>query len=109
MTPGRPQSPRNTSCWTSGSAVAPSMVRHRDGKLAICSIKLFFFFILRVLKKVKTCLQSTDSSVLILVGYSLSDMPVKAKRSALNYNLSITFNKAGEVATLFGWMNHDAS
>ncbi|XP_036974237.1 general transcription factor 3C polypeptide 5 [Acanthopagrus latus] len=31
-------------------------------------------------------------------GYSLSDMPVKAKRSALNYNLSITFNKAGPQA-----------
>ncbi|XP_069017793.1 general transcription factor 3C polypeptide 5 [Embiotoca jacksoni] len=28
-------------------------------------------------------------------GYSLSDMPVKAKRSALNYSLPITFNKAG--------------
>ncbi|XP_038590467.1 LOW QUALITY PROTEIN: general transcription factor 3C polypeptide 5-like [Micropterus salmoides] len=28
-------------------------------------------------------------------GYSLSDMPVKAKRSSLNYSLSITFNKAG--------------
>ncbi|KAM9820490.1 general transcription factor 3C polypeptide 5 [Neosynchiropus ocellatus] len=26
-------------------------------------------------------------------GYSLSDLPVKPKRSALNYNLSITFNK----------------
>ncbi|XP_042365290.1 general transcription factor 3C polypeptide 5 [Plectropomus leopardus] len=26
-------------------------------------------------------------------GYSLSDMPVKAKRSALNYSLPITFNK----------------
>ncbi|KAF3848821.1 hypothetical protein F7725_015318 [Dissostichus mawsoni] len=32
------------------------------------------------------------------VGYSLSDMPVKAKRSALNYNLSITMNKAGPQA-----------
>ncbi|KAK1884206.1 General transcription factor 3C polypeptide 5 [Dissostichus eleginoides] len=31
-------------------------------------------------------------------GYSLSDMPVKAKRSALNYNLSITMNKAGPQA-----------
>ncbi|KAM6975219.1 general transcription factor 3C polypeptide 5 [Tautogolabrus adspersus] len=28
-------------------------------------------------------------------GYSLSDMPVKAKRSALDYSLPITFNKAG--------------
>uniref|UniRef100_A0A8C4ESC6 General transcription factor IIIC, polypeptide 5 n=1 Tax=Dicentrarchus labrax TaxID=13489 RepID=A0A8C4ESC6_DICLA len=28
-------------------------------------------------------------------GYSLSDLPVKAKRSALNYSLPITFNKAG--------------
>ncbi|KAM9338102.1 general transcription factor 3C polypeptide 5 [Symphorus nematophorus] len=28
-------------------------------------------------------------------GYSLSDMPVKAKRSSLNYSLPITFNKAG--------------
>ncbi|KAM6984836.1 general transcription factor 3C polypeptide 5 [Aplochiton taeniatus] len=27
-------------------------------------------------------------------GYSVSDMPVKAKRSTLNYSLSITFNKA---------------
>ncbi|GAA6216057.1 general transcription factor 3C polypeptide 5 [Lates japonicus] len=31
-------------------------------------------------------------------GYSLSDMPVKAKRSALNYSLPITFNKAGPQA-----------
>ncbi|XP_068609057.1 general transcription factor 3C polypeptide 5 [Brachionichthys hirsutus] len=28
-------------------------------------------------------------------GYSLSDIPVKPKRSAFNYNLPITFNKAG--------------
>ncbi|XP_070844987.1 general transcription factor 3C polypeptide 5 [Chaetodon trifascialis] len=28
-------------------------------------------------------------------GYSVSDIPVKAKRSALNYSLPITFNKAG--------------
>ncbi|KAM6902127.1 general transcription factor 3C polypeptide 5 [Xenentodon cancila] len=28
-------------------------------------------------------------------GYSLSNIPVKAKRSALNYSLPITFNKAG--------------
>ncbi|KAG8010853.1 General transcription factor 3C polypeptide 5 [Nibea albiflora] len=28
-------------------------------------------------------------------GYSFSDMPVKAKRSSLNYSLPITFNKAG--------------
>ncbi|XP_047424934.1 general transcription factor 3C polypeptide 5 [Mugil cephalus] len=28
-------------------------------------------------------------------GFSLSDMPVKAKRSSLNYSLPITFNKAG--------------
>uniref|UniRef100_A0A4W6FCU3 Ral transcription factor IIIC subunit 5 n=1 Tax=Lates calcarifer TaxID=8187 RepID=A0A4W6FCU3_LATCA len=34
-------------------------------------------------------------------GYSLSDMPVKAKRSALNYTLPITFNKAGEWVNLF--------
>ncbi|XP_068430354.1 general transcription factor 3C polypeptide 5 [Clinocottus analis] len=31
-------------------------------------------------------------------GYSLSDIPVKAKRSALNYSLPITFNKAGPQA-----------
>ncbi len=28
-------------------------------------------------------------------------MPVKAKRSALNYSLPITFNKAGELVNLF--------
>ncbi|XP_019959781.1 general transcription factor 3C polypeptide 5 [Paralichthys olivaceus] len=28
-------------------------------------------------------------------GYSISDLPVKAKRSALNYSLPITFNKTG--------------
>ncbi|XP_028274096.1 general transcription factor 3C polypeptide 5 [Parambassis ranga] len=31
-------------------------------------------------------------------GYSLSDMPVKAKRSALNYNLPITVRKSGPQA-----------
>ncbi|XP_029941208.1 general transcription factor 3C polypeptide 5 [Salarias fasciatus] len=30
-------------------------------------------------------------------GYSLSEIPVKAKRSAFNYSLPVTFNKAGPV------------
>lgn len=40
------------------------------------------------------------SSFWPLLGYSSSDMPVKAKRSALNYSLPITFNKAGELVYL---------
>lgn len=35
-------------------------------------------------------------SFLPLLGYSVSDMPVKPKRSSLNYCLPITFNKQGE-------------
>uniref|UniRef100_A0A3Q3X0S4 Uncharacterized protein n=1 Tax=Mola mola TaxID=94237 RepID=A0A3Q3X0S4_MOLML len=33
-------------------------------------------------------------------GYSLSDMPVKPKRSSLNYSLPITLNKAGELVNV---------
>lgn len=35
------------------------------------------------------------------IGYSLSDLPVKAKRSALNYSLPITVNKTGELTTMY--------
>uniref|UniRef100_A0A7N8Y0V7 General transcription factor IIIC, polypeptide 5 n=1 Tax=Mastacembelus armatus TaxID=205130 RepID=A0A7N8Y0V7_9TELE len=39
-------------------------------------------------------------------GYSLSDMPVKAKRSALSYNLPIIFNKAGEWVYALRYMSY---
>lgn len=166
MTPERPQSPRNTSYWTSGSAVAPSTVRTwstTGQRLLYISKEVLFiihFLLSSVLRyeefsisgikgkldhfeanlaKVQSfcrywtsalfysiqwyCIPSVfpllslnekarhvgltltvGSSFFPLLGYSLSDMPVKAKRSALNYSLPITFNKAGELVNLFRCM-----
>nr|XP_020456817.1 general transcription factor 3C polypeptide 5 [Monopterus albus] len=43
-------------------------------------------------------------------GYSLSDMPVKAKRSALNYSLPITVNKTGpQPASVLDLPAHEGS
>jgi len=110
-TPESTPNPRNTRYWTSGSAVAPSTVRawEEEAFKCIVSCSQFFWFCLDI-KGTDGC-QFSDilhslhensrhwlvgSSVFPLLGYSLSDIPVKAKRSALNYSLPITFNKSCE-------------
>ncbi len=59
---------------------------------------LTFQFLSLIIKAGTVC--DTDRWLLIcpgFLGFSLSDVPIKAKRSALNYSLPITFNKAGEL------------
>lgn len=135
MTPERPESPRNISCWTSGSAAAPSTVRtrHSTGQQSLYisqEVSFKFIFLLSTLNMsifLQNCLQhqwficfivfslhgklrpvclslTVGSSLFPLLGYSLSDMPVKPKRSSLNYSLPITFNKTGELVNLVGYM-----
>lgn len=69
-----------------------------DKSVILCTVSFFWFW-----KKFKTRLLTLTgaSSFFQPLGYSFSDMPVKAKRSALNYSLPITFNKAGALVNLF--------
>lgn len=128
MTPERPESLRNISCWTSGSAAAPSTVKtwQSTGQCSLYELLFKFTFLLSTVNNQRSSTKLSSASVILylflnglswmksrclsacqtftvgfsffpLLGYSLSDMPVKPKRSSLNYSLPITFNKTGEL------------